>query len=105
MATGYTKQIKSTQRQILLNALNTQQFADITFIIGEEKTEYNVNRIFLSLISPVFEAMLFGKMKESEPNSTVPIEDIKPEIFESIISFAYCNDTKITNKNVFLLLL
>eukprot|EP01084_Bolivina_argentea_P089514 161518_1 len=104
MATGYTEKIKSTQREMLLNALNTQQFADITFIIGEEKTEYNVNRIFLSLISPVFNAMLYGKMKESEPNSNVHIKDMKPEIFESIISFAYCNDPKITDKNVLLLL-
>eukprot|EP01084_Bolivina_argentea_P089511 161510_1 len=104
MATGYTEKIKSTQRKILLNALNTHELADVTFIIGEQETEYNINRIFLSLISPVFKAMLYGKMKESELDSDVIIKDMKPEIFECIISFAYCNDPKITNKNVLLLL-
>eukprot|EP01084_Bolivina_argentea_P232878 392377_1 len=104
MTGDYTEKIKSKQREILLNVLNTQEFSDVTFIIGDEKTEYHVNRIFLSSISPVFKAMLYGNMKESEPNAIVPIKDMKPETFQSIINFAYCNDPKITDKNVLLLL-
>eukprot|EP01084_Bolivina_argentea_P086193 155796_1 len=102
--TGYTEKIKSKQRNILFNALNTDELADVTFIIGKPETEYNINRIFLSLISPVFKAMLYGQMKESELDSDVIIKDMEPEIFESISSFAYCNDPKITDKNVLLLL-
>ena len=39
---------------------------DITFIIGKEEIEYGANRIFLTAITPVFEAMLYGNMKESK---------------------------------------
>eukprot|EP01083_Nonionella_stella_P040906 110920_1 len=87
-------------RKIMLDALNSQSFADTTFIIGEQQSEYHINRIFLALISPVFKAMLFGKMTESQPNSTVVIEDTTPKTFESIIRFAYCNPPNITEHNV-----
>eukprot|EP01083_Nonionella_stella_P276027 937675_1 len=96
----YTPHIQSKQREILLQALNDQRFGDVTFIIGSEKTHYNVNRIFLSLISPVFEAMLCGHMKESLPNSEVILEDTQPEVFECVIHFAYCNDPKIRNTTI-----
>eukprot|EP01084_Bolivina_argentea_P070180 127617_1 len=96
----YTSSLKEIQRKFLFRALNKQQYADVTFIIGEQKQEYNLNRIFLSMISPVFNAMLFGSMKESQPNSDVIIHDMEPQIFECIIKFAYCNDPKVTSCNV-----
>eukprot|EP01083_Nonionella_stella_P136916 416747_1 len=91
------------QRELMLDILNRQRFTDVMFVIGEEETEYNINRIFLASISDVFEAMLFGQMKESKPDARVVIQDTTPEIFECLIHFAYCNDPKITNENVLLL--
>eukprot|EP01083_Nonionella_stella_P037061 101076_1 len=92
--------IQIKQRKILLNVLSNQRFADVTFIIGELQTEYHINRLFLSMISPVFEAMLFGQMKEGQPNAEVIIEDAEPEIFQCVINFAYCNDPNLTNRNI-----
>jgi len=70
------------------------------FVIGEDKTEFNVNRAFWAQISPVFEAMLYGKMKEGRPDSDVFINDTTPGAFQSVLNFAYCNDPEITAGNV-----
>eukprot|EP01084_Bolivina_argentea_P266495 452026_1 len=96
----YTASIQSIQRKYLANTLNQHKFTDIKFIIGPNKIEFDINRIFLAMISPVFEAMLFGQMKESEPNSEVIIADIDAEAFQCIINFAYCNNPKLTPKTV-----
>eukprot|EP01083_Nonionella_stella_P272875 925546_1 len=95
-----TKSSSIRSQKILLDALNAQRFVDTTFIIGEKQSEYHINRVFLAMISPVFEAMLFGKMTESQPNSTVVIDDITSETFELIIHFAYCNPPNITEETV-----
>eukprot|EP01083_Nonionella_stella_P311790 1112924_1 len=95
----YTASHTQEQCQMLKEMLNEQTLADTTFIIGPEQSEYNVNRTFLACISPVFLAMLFGKMKESELNSDVIIEDMKPSTFECILNFAYCNDPQIREDN------
>eukprot|EP01084_Bolivina_argentea_P101502 181966_1 len=96
----YDDNKRQKQCKLLLQMLDQQKLADTTFIIGSNQEEYNVNRVFLAMISPVFEAMLFGHMKESEPNSDVIIEDIDPTIFECVLNFAYCNDPKISDDNV-----
>eukprot|EP01084_Bolivina_argentea_P061344 112099_1 len=100
----YTATIQSQQRDALAKALNDQKHADVTFVIGTEKTEYNTNRFLLSLISPVFDAMLYGHMKESKSNSDVIIPDVEPQIFECILNYSYANDPKITLQNVLSLL-
>eukprot|EP01083_Nonionella_stella_P123691 372882_1 len=96
----YTSALKTAQRQILMNALDNHELTDTTFIIGEQQTQYQVNRVFLALISDVFKAMLFGQMKESKPNSEVIIEDMEPSTFECIVKFAYSNDPRVTTRNV-----
>ena len=59
---------------------NKQKYHDVTFIVGEE-IEFTANRTSLALISDVLEAMLFGKMKESQPQSGVKLPDIHPDAF------------------------
>merc|ERR1712154_519199 len=58
------------------------------------------HRLLLASISPVFEAMLFGKMKESEHNSEIEILDIEPNAFRNVLKFAYCNDPELTPDNI-----
>eukprot|EP01083_Nonionella_stella_P062513 162521_1 len=96
----YTSALKTAQRQILMNALDNHELTDTTFIIGEQQTQYQVNRVFLALISDVFKAMLFGQMKESKPNSDVIIDDMESSTFECIVKFAYSNDPRVTTRNV-----
>ena len=84
----------------MLQMLDSEDLSDVTFRIGEDQTEFNLHRIFLAMISPVFKAMLYGQMQEAQPNSDVIIEDITSDAFQCIVHFAYCNDPKITSQNV-----
>mmetsp|Transcript_8160 Transcript_8160/g.13325 ORF Transcript_8160/g.13325 Transcript_8160/m.13325 type:complete len:401 (+) Transcript_8160:47-1249(+) len=96
----YSVGMQAKQRDILLNVLNSQQFTDVTFVVGEEEARYNIHRLFLSAISPVFDAMLHGSMKESQFNEEVILLDMQPDVFECIVNFAYCNDPKISDQNI-----
>merc|ERR1740123_3005895 len=54
----------------------------------------------LSAHSPVFDAMLYGKMKESEPNSTIKIPDVRCDGFSAMLKFVYCNNPELNEENV-----
>eukprot|EP01084_Bolivina_argentea_P130690 230712_1 len=96
----YSVSMQAEQRQNLINILHDKDFADVKFIIGQDKTEFNVNRLFLASISPVFKAMLYGHMRESNINSDVIISDIEASSFKSVINYAYGNNPSITATNV-----
>merc|ERR1712019_88798 len=44
--------------------------------------------------------MLFGNMKESEPNAEIEIADIDANAFKAMTKFAYCNDPQLTADNI-----
>eukprot|EP01083_Nonionella_stella_P033969 92941_1 len=94
------KEIWKQQSQTIGNLLDSHKFTDVTFVVGANQEEFEANRVFLSSISPVFEAMLYGSMKESKPNTVIPIVDIEPEAFKTVIDFAYCKPLNITMRNV-----
>ena len=96
----YQSFMQQMQCSTISTKINDQEFSDVTFLIGEQQTEFYLNRIFLAMISPVFKAMLYGQMKEAQPESEVVIEDMATETFDCIVKFAYCADPKITSKNV-----
>eukprot|EP01083_Nonionella_stella_P305302 1064478_1 len=96
----YGSKLQAVQRQMFADILTNDKYSDATFIIGENQTQFNVNRVFLAAISPVFHAMLYGEMQESKPNSEVAIKDIDHVAFQCILNFAYNNDPKITPQNV-----
>lgn len=92
--------IKNAQRRNIANMMNKQHTYDVTFFIGPHKEQFQANRIFLAAISDVFQAMLYGSMTESQPNSTAIIPDIDADAFKVVIDFAYCLEPPITIKNV-----
>ena len=97
--------LQLAHRDLFHKALVDGKCADVTFKIGEE--ERSVNGALLAFISPVFEGMLFGGIKNTGPNPSVPIEinQIHPEEFDCIVSFAYNNNPKITPRTIFPLIL
>eukprot|EP01084_Bolivina_argentea_P266494 452019_1 len=100
---NYEQDIRPMQSELFANLLNNEKHTDVCFIIGKDKKEFKLHRICLAAISPVWEAMLFGQMKESEPNAQVSIPDIHPDGFQSVVNFAYNNDPKLTSENVLLI--
>ena len=59
----YTKTVQTKHwnhlSESLLDRLKNGKHTDCTFVIGKTKTEFKLNRFILSLISPVFEGILF----------------------------------------------
>ena len=90
-------QVRATQQAHLLQVLNDEKLSDTTFIIGKKKKRYRVNRIFLAVISPVFETQLCGN---SKPDSDIVIKDIDPNAFDCIIKYAYFNDPGLNSENI-----
>lgn len=76
------------------------RFTDKIFRIGESKREFHINRVFLANISPVFHAMLFGQMRESQHNTAVIIHDINANAFECVLKYGYCGNPDVTYKEV-----
>ena len=93
-------EIADIQRQSIANTLNNETFCDVTFLIGPNQTEFRANRMLLAAISEAFKAMLYGSMKEGQPNSIVSIPDIDVKGFKGVLDFAYCKDPSITVENV-----
>eukprot|EP01084_Bolivina_argentea_P194770 334250_1 len=88
-------------RAVNIQKLSTQnKFNDVTFIIGENKIEHNANRLLFAAISPVFEAMFYGQMLESQNDCDVIFEDVDEAAFEQVIKYAFFHQPQITEQNV-----
>uniref|UniRef100_A0A0D9XJR5 BTB domain-containing protein n=1 Tax=Leersia perrieri TaxID=77586 RepID=A0A0D9XJR5_9ORYZ len=71
-----------------LRALHSSKVgADVVFQVGERR--FAAHRCVLAVQSPVFNAELYGKMKESDPNQVVHIEDTEPDVFDALLTFVY----------------
>ncbi|CAN6293538.1 unnamed protein product [Urochloa humidicola] len=62
--------------------------ADVTFLVMGER--FAAHRCVLAARSPVFDALLFGPMKEgTTTESCIRIDDILPQVFRSLLHFIY----------------
>ncbi|KAF8662644.1 hypothetical protein HU200_056245 [Digitaria exilis] len=66
--------------------LLAEEGSDVTFSVGGEN--FPAQKIVLATQSPVFEAQLYGQMKESMA-CRVTVEDIQPEVFKALLQFIY----------------
>ena len=96
----FSKRNQRDQRSNIANLLNNETIADVTFVIGENETEFNVNRFPFAGISDVFAAMLYGNMAESKPNAKIIIPDIDSKGFIPVVQYAYCKDPQISKYNL-----
>eukprot|EP01083_Nonionella_stella_P106817 308608_1 len=88
------------QTKALLDVLNKNKFTDVTFLIGPNQVEFKANRVFLACQSPVFEAMLYGSMQESQPDSEIQIHDIEPDAFQVVLNYCYMQKPSLTSRNI-----
>lgn len=77
----------SNMHQHLADLLQTGRGADVSFHVGG--TTFAVHRWMLAARSPVFNAELFGMMKESDTGGTVHIHDMEPQVFKALLYFIY----------------
>ena len=100
MALQYTVEMQQQQHKKMATALKTNSVRDVTFIIGGEQTELKGNRAAMSSLSEPFRSMLFGAMKESQPDTKIIINDIEPDGFQSVLNWAHLQDPQISMQNV-----
>ena len=62
---------------------------DVVFLVKADGVErrFGAHRLFLAGVSPVFRAMLFGPMKETE--KVVEVKDTTPQAFGTMIDYIY----------------
>lgn len=60
--------------------------ADLTFSVGGES--FAAHKIILAARWPVFEAELYGQMKEREDQCII-VEDMQPGVFKALLHFIY----------------
>eukprot|EP01083_Nonionella_stella_P190952 707115_1 len=84
----------STPTKLLTSLYVNKDLSDVTFEVGEEQTELVAHRLVLAARSPVFKAMFFGGMRESQLSETVVIDDVSPAAFEFILRYIYTGNVK-----------
>ena len=68
--------------------LQTAEGADVAFKVQEET--FRAHRVVLAARSPVFEAELYGPLREkSDGEAVIPVEDVHPDAFRALLHFIY----------------
>jgi speckle-type POZ protein len=70
----------------LAKLLEAKEKADVTFSVGGET--FQAHKTVLAMRSPVFEAELFGPMRETRM-PCVTIQDMQPAVFKALLHFIY----------------
>ncbi|XP_063396004.1 BTB/POZ domain-containing protein 6-like [Mytilus trossulus] len=83
--------------------LQNKVACDITFTLGSESQEVVAHKYVLISRSPVFYAMFCGPVAESSDVISVP--DIEPDIFQSLLSYLYCDDDSVVDSDSVMALL
>lgn len=77
-----------------------EKYADVHFTLLDDDDNIEkvpANKIILAALSPVFDAMFFGNLKEGKE---VEIVDASAAAFEEFLQFFYLNEIKLTIENI-----
>jgi speckle-type POZ protein len=74
-------------QQHLEHMLKAGKGKDVTFDVGGQI--FHAHRCVLAARSPVFEAELFGPMKENATAEPIRVADMEPSVFEELLHFIY----------------
>lgn len=77
--------------------LETGKWADCHFLVGQEPNHQMLagHKLILAMASPVFEAMFYGGL--AEKNDPIPILDIDPSAFKSLLEYIYTDKISINS--------
>ncbi|KAK6489445.1 BTB/POZ domain-containing protein 9 [Huso huso] len=64
-----------------------EEYSDVTFIV--EKKRFPTHRVILAARCHYFRALLYGGMKESQPQAEIPLEDTTAEAFSMLLQYIY----------------
>jgi speckle-type POZ protein len=84
-------------QQHLEHMLKAGKGKDVTFDVGGQI--FHAHRCVLAARSPVFEAELFGPMKEKATTEPIRVADMEPSIFQELLHFIYTDSMSSDSKN------
>ncbi|KAM9420864.1 BTB/POZ domain-containing protein 9-like isoform 1-T2 [Salvelinus alpinus] len=64
-----------------------EEYSDVTFIVEEKR--FPAHRVILAARCHYFRALLYGGMKESQPQSEVTLEETRAEAFSMLLNYLY----------------
>ncbi|XP_066467716.1 BTB/POZ domain-containing protein 9 isoform X1 [Tiliqua scincoides] len=67
--------------------MNGEQYSDVTFIV--EKKRFPAHRVILAARCQYFRALLYGGMRESQPEAEIPLQDTTAEAFTMLLKYIY----------------
>ena len=67
--------------------LHSSEFHDVTFVV--EDKEFPAHRVFLASRCEYFRALLFGGMREAEPESKIVLRDTSAQTFSTLLKYVY----------------
>jgi speckle-type POZ protein len=77
--------------------LKTGKGTDVMFDVNGQL--FHAHRCVLAARSPVFEAELFGPMKEKATTEPIRVADMEPSIFQELLHFIYIDSMSSDSKN------
>ncbi|GLH07110.1 Uncharacterized protein GBIM_12643 [Gryllus bimaculatus] len=98
---GFKKFIRNLEEVLLSRQLNNCSLqdrgqylltsglgSDCEFLVGKDdnKRSFQASALMLARVSPVFETMFFGELRQTSP---VPVPDVQPDAFYKMLQFAY----------------
>ncbi|CAN6318459.1 unnamed protein product [Urochloa humidicola] len=86
----------STLHQHFGDLLLTEKGADVIFDVGGQT--FAAHRCVLAARSPVFNAELFGTMKESDTAGVIRVDDMEAQVFKALLYFVYTDSLPKTKK-------
>uniref|UniRef100_A0A8C6YA44 BTB/POZ domain-containing protein 9 n=1 Tax=Naja naja TaxID=35670 RepID=A0A8C6YA44_NAJNA len=67
--------------------MNGEEYSDVTFIV--EKKRFPAHRVILAARCQYFRALLYGGMRESQPEAEIPLHDTTAEAFTMLLKYIY----------------
>nr|XP_039249547.1 BTB/POZ domain-containing protein 9-like [Styela clava] len=64
-----------------------QDYSDVTFVVGGKC--FSAHRVILAARCKYFRALLFGGMREAQPEARIPVDDTTPEAFGLLLQYIY----------------
>lgn len=77
------------------NLLDSEKYTDCCFIVANSRI--NCHKLILSTASSVFEAMLYGPLKEEKP---IEVADISGEIFYKLVEYIYTGEVNMETEPI-----
>ncbi|XP_072266106.1 BTB/POZ domain-containing protein 9 [Pyxicephalus adspersus] len=67
--------------------ISGEEYSDVTFVV--EKMRFPAHRVILAARCQYFRALLYGGMRESQPQAEIFLQDTTPEAFSMLIKYIY----------------